>query len=678
MAVAVKDGDKFGHGDELLTARLPVMVRPSLPRFLNFGDKASLPVVIQNQTDEPLNVDIVGQATGITWLGAAGQSVKVPANDRVEVMFEAQADAVGRAHFRFGAVSGGFSDAATLSLPVYTPASGEAFATYGNIAEDTAIKQPVRRPGEVWSQFGGLDVSLSSTALSELTDAFLYLYEYPFECSEQKASRILAVAALREVLSAFNPEMMPTDADIEARMKKDLLHLERLQNSDGGFEYWRRDEDSVPFISVHVVHALARAKVEGYEVNANTMERGLGYLRDIEAKCQAKQYSEYTTRTLTAYALYVRNLVGDQDVAKAKSLLPYFTADAPAGAHPNLEAIGWIWPTLSQHAKGSAELTEIRRFVKNRATQTADKAQFSASYGEGEGEYLLLYSSRRTDAILLGALLTDEPQNPLNTKLVRGLLAHRTKGRWSNTQENIWILLALQSYFREYEKETPNFLASLWLDSTFLGEEEFKGRSNKEAQLHVPMAQVSEDNADLIVQKKGAGRLYYRIGMKYAPKSLRLPAENRGFLVERSYKGMDDENDVKQLENGDWEVKAGAKVEVTLTMVAPERRYHVALVDQLPAGIEPLNPTLKGTPPTNTGGTVERGYYWWWRWYEHENMRDERVEAFASLVYPGVYTYTYTALATTPGEYVLPPLKAEEMYSPEVFGRTATARFVVK
>ena len=137
--------------------------------------------------------------------------------------------------------------------------------------------------------------------------------------------------------------------------------------------------------------------------------------------------------------------------------------------------------------------------------------------------------------------------------------------------------------------------------------------------------------------------------------------------------------DVKQLENGDWEVKAGAKVEVTLTMVAPERRYHVALVDQLPAGLEPLNPALKGTPPTSHGGDVEQGGWWyWWHWYEHENLRDERVEAFASLVYPGVYTYTYTALATTPGEYVLPPLKAEEMYSPEVYGRTATGRFVVK
>ena len=36
-----------------LTARLPLMVRPSAPRFLNFGDQFELPVVLQNQTDEP-------------------------------------------------------------------------------------------------------------------------------------------------------------------------------------------------------------------------------------------------------------------------------------------------------------------------------------------------------------------------------------------------------------------------------------------------------------------------------------------------------------------------------------------------------------------------------------------------------------------------------------------------
>jgi hypothetical protein len=69
---------------------------------------------------------------------------------------------------------------------------------------------------------------------------------------------------------------------------------------------------------------------------------------------------------------------------------------------------------------------------------------------------------------------------------------------------------------------------------------------------------------------------------------------------------------------------------------------------------------------------------WWSRaWYEHQNLRDERVEAFASLLWDGVYSYTYIARATTPGEFVVPPAKAEETYDPETFGRSADHRVIV-
>lgn len=678
FSVASKGENQFGGGDEVLTARLPVMVRPSLPRFLNFGDKAKLPVVLQNQTDKPLEVEVVGQATGVAWVGPVGQKVTVPANDRIEVTFECQADQVGTAHFRFGALApGGRSDAATVELPVYTPASGEAFATYGSVADrDSAVSQPVQRPSDVWSQFGGLQVSFSSTALSELTDAFLYLYVYPFECSEQKASRILSIAALRDVLQAFNAEGLPDDKTIIARMGDDLSFLARLQNNDGGWEYWRREEKSVPFVSLHVAHALVRAKVSGYKVDENSLARAMGYLKEIEAKCRALKYSEGVVRSCAAYALYVRHLNGDSDLNKTKALF----GELKGEKSPNLEALGWIWPVLDAKAKGGPEVTELKRLVMNRATETADKAQFTMSYGEGDGEYLLLHSNQRTDAILLYALLGNEPGNALNTKLVRGLLAHRKKGRWESTQENVWVLLALQKYFRTFEKEAPDFIARAWMGGTYLGEEAFKGRSNKEAQIEVPMASVPEKSTDLIIGKTGPGRLYYRVGMTYAPKSLRLPAEDRGFTVERKYRGLDNASDVSQNEQGDWTIKSGAKVEVEVSMVVPERRYHVALVDPLPAGLEPLNPALLGTPPVSTGGDVDGSQSWWrwWRWYEHENLRDERAEVFASLLYPGVYTYKYTALATTPGEYVLPPTKAEEMYSPEVFGRNATGRLYVK
>jgi len=77
-------------------------------------------------------------------------------------------------------------------------------------------------------------------------------------------------------------------------------------------------------------------------------------------------------------------------------------------------------------------------------------------------------------------------------------------------------------------------------------------------------------------------------------------------------------------------------------------------------------------------GAEEDGYWWTRYWYEHQNLRDERVEAFTSLLWEGEYTYSYIARATTPGIFVIPPLKAEEMYSPEVFGRSATEMMVIE
>jgi alpha-2-macroglobulin len=118
-------------------------------------------------------------------------------------------------------------------------------------------------------------------------------------------------------------------------------------------------------------------------------------------------------------------------------------------------------------------------------------------------------------------------------------------------------------------------------------------------------------------------------------------------------------------------------------MTAPSRRLHVALVDPLPAGFEPVNPELRGareTPPAQDGGARTMEWGWWWRmyWYEHQNLRDDRAEAFTSLLPAGTYTWSYVARATTPGQFIVPPPRAEEMYSPETFGRGRSERVVVE
>lgn len=674
VAIASSGERNFGKGESALTARLPLMVRPSPPRFLNFGDTFKLPVVLQNQTDAPMTVRVAVRATNAAITDGGGREVVVPANDRVEVQFPAAAEMAGTARFQILGASGKASDAAELALPVWTPATTEAFATYG-VIDAGAIKQPVELPGKVVTQFGGLEITTSSTQLQALTDAFIYLVTYPFECAEQRSSRILSIAALRDVLTAFKAEGLPSVSAMEARVSADVERLENLQNYDGGFAFWERGRPSWPYLTVYVANALHHVKAKGYAVPPNVLSNALGYLKNVESHYDAF-YPKEVRWSISAFALYTRKLMGDVDVAKAKALL----REATVQKLP-MEAVGWLIGTLAGRADAASERKELVRHAMNRVSETAGAANFTTSYADGG--YLLLASDRRVDAVMLESLIEEQKDLDLIPKLVTGLLAHKKAGRWGNTQENTFVLVALDRYFDTYEKITPDFVARVWLGQGYAGDHTFKGRSTDSFQIDIPMKTVAAaGKSDLVIQKDGAGRLYYRVGMTYAPTDLKLPPADYGFVVERRYEAVDKPDDVVKQADGTWKIKAGARVRVRLSMVNENRRYHVALVDPLPAGLEAMNPALAvtGPIPLDPQEQKNRGAYWWWLgpWYEHQNMRDERIEAFASLLWEGVHTYEYVARATTPGNFVVPPPKAEEMYMPETFGRGASDRVIVE
>ncbi|MBK7536729.1 MAG: hypothetical protein IPI49_15445 [Myxococcales bacterium] len=692
VAIASSGEKNFGKGESAITARLPLMVRPSPPRFLNFGDTFKLPVVVQNQTDAPMTVRLAVRATNAALTDGAGREVLVPANDRVEVQFPAAAEMAGTARFQvLGAATGAgkASDAAELALPVWTPATTEAFATYGVIdgGGSPAIRQAVALPGKVVTQFGGLEVTTSSTQLQALTDAFVYLVTYPFECAEQRASRVLSIAALRDVLTAFSAEGLPSVAAMQTRVAADLERLDNLQNGDGGFPFWERGRPSWPYLTVYVTHALLAAKAKGYAVPQAMLDRSRSYLRDIESHYDAF-YPKEVRWSISAFALATRRQMGDLDVAKGKRLMK----EAGGADKLPMEAAGWLLSTFTGQADAVAERKALLRYAQNRVSETAGAANFTTSYKDGG--YLLLSSDRRVDGVMLEALISEDKDSDLIPKLVTGLLAHKKAGRWANTQENTFVLVALDKYFQTYEKVTPDFVARVWLGQGYAGELAFKGRSTTSLQLDIPMAAVAAatkgapgtpgtpGTSDLTIQKDGAGRLYYRIGMTYAPADLRLLPADYGFVVERRYEGVDAASDVTRLADGTWKIKAGARVRVRLSMANENRRYHVALVDPLPAGLEPMNPALAvtGPIPLDPQEQTGRGPYWWWYgpWYDHQNLRDERVEAFASLLWEGVHRYEYVARATTPGTFVVPPPRAEEMYMPETFGRGGTDRVIVE
>jgi uncharacterized protein YfaS (alpha-2-macroglobulin family) len=83
---------------------------------------------------------------------------------------------------------------------------------------------------------------------------------------------------------------------------------------------------------------------------------------------------------------------------------------------------------------------------------------------------------------------------------------------------------------------------------------------------------------------------------------------------------------------------------------------------------------------------------WRGRWFDHQELRDDRSQVFCTYLSAGFHEYSYLARATTFGEFLAPPPKVrvlssliynqvcmfvmnfdlfqvEEMYNPETFGR---------
>jgi uncharacterized protein YfaS (alpha-2-macroglobulin family) len=109
---------------------------------------------------------------------------------------------------------------------------------------------------------------------------------------------------------------------------------------------------------------------------------------------------------------------------------------------------------------------------------------------------------------------------------------------------------------------------------------------------------------------------------------------------------------------------------VDLEAINTTKRHAVALVDPLPAGLESVNTAL-ATSERAAAGTTDTSW-------NHVEMRDNRSEAFSMQLPEGSHRFSYTARATTPGTFIAAPAKAEEMYSPETFGRSAGTTIVIE
>ena len=701
--------DRFGTGESRVTVRRPLMLVPALPRFANFGDRFEASVKITNETGKPGEVRVKIQATNAKVVGPEVQTITLNQGQTEEVRFPVAIGLPGRSKFRFLAYLGSETDAVELSIPVNLPATTEAFATYGVTSD--SVSQTVLPPKDALRGFGGLEMSFSSTALTGMEDAVKYLINYPWECVEQTASRVMPLFALRKILPAFRllgkrnedgdkylvkvpPRFLKRHFG-KSRAAIEREYLEYLardgiskllaqQRYDGGFGYWGGSSRSWPYPSAYAIYALLRAREAGYRVPDRSLNRASRYLSNfLNYRGHWRQHHWYYAFTMRTMAAWLLSELKDKSYLsswnKRRMNLPKHLATLYA-VRNRLPLYAKAMLMVAFHrvdGAASSSRGELLRLLNNAAIQdTPYKVHFREK--ATESLRLLMHSESRTDAIVLAALMEVQPDHSLVPKVVRGLIEARVRGRWETTQANAYALLGLSRYYKHYEKVVPDYRLRAWLGTGFIGQTAFKGRTMRVVEQKVPMSYLKDQGRKpLILEKQGKGKLYYRLGLRYAPKSLRLGPEEQGFSVQREYEPVEGKDTVVKLPGGKYRIKAGKYVRVRLRIVVPSRRYFVAVDDPLPAGLEAVDLNLRTSASSRLAGKAKNKIYDFHSWYaffafSHKEKRDDRVVLFSDRLPSGVYEYTYLARATTIGTFVVPPLKANEMYHPEVFGRNGT------
>ncbi len=665
---------RFGHATTQLRVTRPMVLRPVIPRIMRSGDRAQIFALVDNLAApagelevrlELLDADDVLALDSPT---VSRTAFAVGAQSRLG--FQVRAIAPGPSRVKMSATltpadgSAVVRDTVILPLPVEVERTQtDTVAVYGELNDDTPVALPFKLPDGVVAEHGGLTLDVSATLLTGLRDAVTYLVRYPYGCAEQTSSRLVPIIALGELATQFD---LGDQSQLDELYLAGVTRLASFQRADGSFGYWGSQSGSYPHVSAYVAWVLDRAQKAGRPVPAEVIRGYLAFLR------------EHLNRTASIVAPSP-----DVDTASLIALLILDSENSTTVLASDVKVIDSLWEREKQlgytsrvlllqvlHRRGLAAggdpraaqlLEELLAFV--------DRRNDSARVELSSRNWWLFESDGRSTAMLLSALIEVDPQHALVPALARGLMDSQQAGRWSNTQENAYAIIAMTDYAKIYEAESPDFRGNIWLGQDRVAQVAIKDDRFAQAHGEAPMQRLIQasgtpssaapgTSTPLILERIGTGRMYYRIGLTWASLTGADKAVDRGLSLEHSLRSQQASLSL------DTPLKLGEIYALDVTLTTSSSLTFVAAELPLPAGIEAINLELgRGSAAMKIAG--RRG-----SWVSHQELHRDRVLLFADKLEPGTHTTTIFVRATTLGDFAMPPASAHMMYYPEVYGRS--------
>ncbi len=666
VAVAQSRAGQFGEGESSVEVAKPLIVEPALPRFLRAGDEVELRAVVRQSVRDQASVAATCTADGGLTLESTGENpspVAVGRDQPAVFRFRARVPdgpAFAKISFHAGTLPNDpeTADAVEVTLPILPPTILRRESMAGPVPPGgdvgALLPEDARRPGAA----GRYDVAVSTgTDLARL-QALSAVLEYPHGCFEQITSRVLAYCGVRELLAAA-----PTDPEQDKRYRRIVEEaLARCAHSllpDNRLPYWSSQGSGNSFVTVQAAWALQLARKAGFKVDA-----GLSTKLASASKNIALNANEMPS--VRAFAMLVQSTaVGDVMVETG------LDADAARALFLHRESLGDEGRALLAVALHRAKILpdETRQMLR----EILPLANGSKAMPERAFEPANFGSVRRAEAMVAWALAEIHPPEwklAADGANARARMAKMLdRALLNSTQENLWALFAFRALRRADNpprlrlaglspvpaRVSPDQTAAAWTNLIL-------GKDAAPFRLPADVAPVAAAlNCVLMAE--------YRVGR--AEEDTRR--DRGGMRVERVVRNLTDAKRTGRA--GEPAVRVNDRLLVTYRVQTPRLRSYVALEDELPAGLETVNPELPLFAPfydLPAPAPGERTAS-----LSASELHDNVTRAYFDRLDPGVSVYSVLARASAAGTFRWPATQAGPMYEPAVSGLAPSEQIVV-
>jgi alpha-2-macroglobulin len=629
MAVAWSK-DKVGKATSDVVVRDPVVLTATLQRFLRSGDHGAVQFELDNVEGAAGDYAIAVSADGAVKIdGDKPQTLKLAAKQRDRVSVPVSAAGSGSSAIKVGVTGpNGFALERAFMLDVRPATQILTRRSVRTLAKGETLTLSRDMFADFVPGTGRVGLSIAVSTSLDAATLLNALDRYPFGCSEQVASRAMAMLYVNELAAQAR---LSLDGEIDQRIRDAIARLLARQGANGSFGLWSVGGDDA-WLDSYVTDFLTRARERGFEIPPAAFTLAVDRLRNYVAS--APEPAKDGGREL-AYALYVlaRN------------------AAAPVG---DLRYIADVKLADVATPIGKAQIAAALSMLGDKAR--ADRVYLAALDAIAPQPKLDLgradFGSALRDAAALVTLASEgrAPQKTIDDAIVR-VDAARSLSAATSTQEGAWLVLAARALAKQLNA----------ISLTIAGE-------TRQGALYRSL-RADDLGQPLAVSNRGDGNVQAVVSVSGAPLEPE-PAAERGFKIERSYHTLDGEpaDPAKARQN--------QRFVVVLKMTEPQPQFgRVIVADYLPAGFEIDNPRLVSSGETGTLGWIADAAE-----PVHSEFRDDRFTAAFERKQDSapVFTVAYVVRAVSPGRYVLPQAIVEDMYRPDRFGRTATGTIEIQ